>query len=71
MSGDEVSAFEDNLPLNGRVKINWKASSTVPAFTENGIYLGYIEGNIRRCAVRVHGNMIWVDRSILSPASAP
>jgi hypothetical protein len=53
--------FEDNLPLDGKVRINWKDIEP-----EEGIYVGYEAQNYRRCAVRIgSGNIIWIDRAIL------
>jgi hypothetical protein len=61
--------FVDDLPLDGKVKVNWKASKKTPAFTEEGIYKGYLAGNPRRCAVQIQGSTTWIDRKILTPVS--
>jgi hypothetical protein len=57
--------FKDNLPLDGKVRVNWKASKKTPAFTEEGIYKGYLAGNPRRCAVQIGDSTTWIDRTIL------
>jgi hypothetical protein len=57
--------FEDNLPLDGKVRINW-----VDGEPEEAIYIGYLVGKSRRCAVKVTRNdkptNIWVDRRLLT-----
>ena len=60
-----MAEFKDNLPLDGRVKINWKGAA--PEF---GTYVGFEAGNTRRCAVRPEGcaNLVWIDRAILEDA---
>lgn len=64
-----MGKFEDNLPLDGKVKVNWKASKKSPAFTEEGVYRGYEAGNPRRCAVSIGDRpTVWIDRAILEPA---
>lgn len=64
--------FVDNLPLDGEVIIDWRASKNKAAFSERGIYKGYLVGNTQRCAVQVqgmeHGHTMWINRKILRPS---
>jgi len=58
---------EDTLPLDGPVTVKWPATKKRAAFTEQGIYRGYLAGNPRRCAVQIAGRTTWIDRAILEP----
>lgn len=59
--------FKDNLPLGRQVEIHWKDGLTGLKYT----YRGYEGANTRRCAVGVKGDprIIWVDRTIITPAA--
>lgn len=63
-----AEAFEENLPLNGWVTVNWKKSKDREAFKEPGVYRGYEGDNHRRCKVEINGTIVWVDRAIISEA---
>jgi hypothetical protein len=59
-----METFEDNLPLNGKVR--FKGDGHVY------VYRGFEGDNTRRCACVVEGEpwIIWLDRTALTPVAA-
>lgn len=55
-----MDEFDDSLPLDGEVWVNW-----IDKEREKGVYRGYLVGNPRRCAVKIGEDTSWIDRAIL------